>query len=328
MAFIGHIASRFVPGLSIIGAQGTAADLKVQSLQFSNADIAIDIRGLRVAIRVADLFQGRIGIDTIQTASTRIQIQQQPNHKQHPPHLREQRIFIPVPIHLRDLQMKNTVLSLDGMEIELGELAANLSASVHTINIESVQVDALNIHMLNVTERQSNDFEKTLQELKHTLAHGPAKLLSDICIPLDVKIKQLRLSDVSTRSANQGNQRVIDTLTLRATTTESDINISDLRLQTPLWHAQAEARARVSGSWPIEAKVNIEQARNRATLDLSGALKKELTASLSVQTEQAGTFLAWAKIEAAHDNTPFSLTIKNDSPKLRHAPDTQALRVS
>ena len=324
MAFIGHIASRFVPGLSIIGAQGTAADLKVQSLQFSNADIAIDIRGLRVAIRVADLFRGRIGIDTIQTASTRIQIPTTTESQATPTASTEQRIFIPVPIHLRDLQMKNTVLSLDGMEIELGELAANLSASVHTINIESVQVDALNIHMLNVTERQSNDFEKTLQKLKHTLAHGPAKLLSDICIPLDVKIKQLRLSDVSTRSANQGNQRVIDTLTLRATTTESDINISDLRLQTPLWHAQAEARARVSGSWPIEAKVNIEQARNRATLDLSGALKKELTASLSVQTEQAGTFLAWAKIEAAHDNTPFSLTIKNDSPKLRHAPDTQA----
>ncbi len=334
-------AARWVPGLEIAHVSGGWRGLTVSDLQYRMPGVTVSAGQFRLALDPSCFRHGQFCIDTLSLRDVDIEVKTAllapaPPQTAEPPD-NGQTVSTPYPLILHHLVLDNVRIRLDDTLISLGSLNGGMAFRTNHLTVAPTHIAGLRVALpktaasaaeqagkqLIQTGQQRRDsagaaLEKARRQpsLKETLTTFFAQPLlpdlSDVHLPLNIRLQELRGEDVRLTG---DTDVLITAFDLRAAILDGQATLERLSINSAQGMLNASATARLSGRWPLDLTLNsvINTAPLRGEkikLTLGGGLRDQLTAALNF----SGPVKAQATLQTRLAEAGLPLKLTFDSP--------------
>ncbi|WP_447044200.1 autotransporter assembly complex protein TamB [Vreelandella sp. H-I2] len=286
------------------------------------------------------VLSGRLCIDTLRAVGADIRLGTS-SEEEPPPEEGGAPLTIrfPFPIEVRSLQLDDVNLRLaDGTEVAWRSLSSAVFAEGNDVRLAPTHLEQPRLYLppsagvllTQATEtplsaeaidaaillREPQDQAVLAVESPEEQLEAREQLeLPDITLPVDIQIPEMTLNDFRLEGAAEYR---VERLQLGLMTEGDRVELTELAVVTPDAEAELTAKATLSGSYPLEARLNVELFLaerfpeldgETLTLTLSGPLD-----ALEAQLEASGAVNASlnAQVDALAPTLPFQLELQSD----------------
>ncbi|WP_339934457.1 translocation/assembly module TamB domain-containing protein [Vreelandella glaciei] len=286
------------------------------------------------------VMSGRLCIDTLRVVGANVRLGA--SGEQEPPPEEEGSplaIRFPFPIELRSLQLDDVSLRLvDGTEVAWRSLSSAAVAEGNQVRLEPTHLEQPRLYLppsegvllTQATEtplsaeaidaaillrEPQDEAVLAVESLEEQLETRERLELPDITLPVDIQIPEFTLNDFRLEGATEYQ---VERLQLELMTEGDRVELTELAVVTPDVEAELTAKATLSDSYPLEARLNVELFLaerfpeldgETLTLTLSGpldALEAQLEASGAVNASLNG------QVDALAPTLPFQVQLQSD----------------
>lgn len=312
----------------------------VEDFQLQLGETRITVDEFELAWADDCVLSGRLCIDTLRVVGADVRLGA--SGEQAPPPEEEGAplsIRFPFPIELRSLQLDDVSLRLaDGTEVAWRSLSSAAVAEGNQVRLEPTHLEQPRLYLppssgvllTQATEtplsaeaidaaillREPQDEAVLAVESPEEQLEARERLeLPAITLPVDIQIPEFTLNDFRLEGATEYQ---VEHLQLGLMTEGGRIELTELAVVTPDAEAELTAKATLSDSYPLEARLNVELFLaerfpeldgETLTLTLSGpldALEAQLEASGAVNASLNG------QVDALAPTLPFQVQLQSD----------------
>ncbi|MCI4113673.1 translocation/assembly module TamB [Dickeya dianthicola] len=318
-------AVRWVPGLEIGQVEGGWRDLTLNAVRYQMPGVTVQTDTLHLALAPDCLWRSQLCLDDLSLQNLTAAI----NTRDMPPAESESaaqtapvtEISAPVAVALRRVNLSNSRITVDGVDVSLSLLQTGLSWQGRSLTLLPTQVSGLAVALPVAPKTPSTPPATTgkPQPLGETLwALFAAPLLPtmpEFTLPLDLTIADLRGESWQI----QGSQSVtLSRFQLQAATRQQTLTLQQLTVQSPQGALYAHGNATLAGDWPVALNVNgtvnsdpLKGERLRLTAE--GSLRRQLRLAVNLSGPQR----AQLDIQTALAESGLPLNVSLHSPQLR-----------
>ncbi|SJN57668.1 Translocation and assembly module TamB [Vibrio ruber DSM 16370] len=300
-------AERFVPGLQISRAEGIlAGKLDLYDVAYQDAQTQLKLQHVGLSVRSRCLFQPALCLDSLTVSHVQVSVaasNQSSDADKNTP-AAEPVFSLPIPLSVSHFSLEDVTLALPQTQLQWQTLSGGLSWYRSRLTLDKVA--------LNQTRLELASSPATQQSAATSLGNFsyPAVTLPEIWIPIDIRLNQLRLTDMHIRSESDHQ---IQTLQLSAQAYRHRIHIEHVDVTTPEIAADGRGNITLSGGYPLDININSvlhvpELSGQRVTAKAHGSVAKmQLSATLGERVQGSIS----AQLEPLTAGFPFDITVDN-----------------
>ncbi|MBI0437864.1 autotransporter assembly complex protein TamB [Dickeya dianthicola] len=318
-------AVRWVPGLEIGQVEGGWRDLTLNAVRYQMPGVTVQTDTLHLALAPDCLWRSQLCLDDLSLQNLTAAI----NTRDMPPAESESaaqtapvtEISAPVAVALRRVNLSNSRITVDGVDVSLSLLQTGLSWQGRSLTLLPTQVSGLAVALPVAPKTPSTPPATTgkpqpLGETLRALFAAPLlPTMPEFTLPLDLTIVDLRGESWQI----QGSQSVtLSRFQLQAATRQQTLTLQQLTVQSPQGALYAHGNATLAGDWPVALNVNgtvnsdpLKGERLRLTAE--GSLRRQLRLAVNLSGPQR----AQLDIQTALAESGLPLNVSLHSPQLR-----------
>ncbi len=193
------------------------------------------------------------------------------------------------PLEIKDLKVSNDAFQLEMDKIYLQWLPLQLLHRV--LDIDSIAVEGVRYTQLDVVPPQAKE------------ESAPTNLPEEIVLPVGVRLGEVRLRDFEFRSQPDSAPFVITSAIVSASVNEQEVDISSLKVESPLFTVAGKTLLSTYGDYPVQGELDWQvpvpdyPAVRGQTL-FSGSLREmTITQSIAKPYDVQGTVLLQNPVE-------------------------------
>ena len=312
----------------------------IEDFQLQLGETRITVDEFELAWADDCVLSGRLCIDTLRVVGANVRLGA--SGEQEPPPEEEGSplaIRFPFPIELRSLQLEDVSLRLaDGTEVAWRSLSSAAVAEGNQVRLEPTHLEQPRLYLppsagvllTQATEtplsaeaidaaillrEPQDEAVLAVESLEEQLETRERLELPDITLPVDIQIPEFTLNDFRLEGATEYQ---VERLQLELMTEGDRVELTELAVVTPDVEAELTAKATLSGSYPLEARLNVELFLaerfpeldgETLTLTLSGPLD-----ALEARLEASGAVNAslYGQVDALAPTLPFQVQLQSD----------------
>ncbi len=286
------VVEKVVPEFHVGATQGSwLPAFTLHDVSYVNSELYVDthIQQFDFAITMDCLYQHSVCVDTVALQGLKLQLTQLPPSD--PDATDEQdtaisKIFIPIPVSISHLNLEDIDVNVLGNQLSWSRFSTGLYLQGNELTMRPTEWHNVNLSLADTSDAELAAPEPQVDPLP--LEQRPDIQLPNIELPLGVTLEKFDLHAFTL----QGDTPVIvNHLGLIASAQDSQVNITQLQLDTPDADVELQAQATLMGDYPLQLtsqlKVKREELKGQQLwLNLNGsAANLQLETQLSAGVE-------------------------------------------
>ncbi|WP_142502865.1 translocation/assembly module TamB domain-containing protein [Klebsiella sp. 2680] len=322
-----NAANRWVPGLEIGKTTGGWRDLTLNNIRYEQPGVAISAGQFHLGVKLRCLWDSSLCVNDISLRDIYVTIDTRKMPPAEPVEEEESgplNLSTPYPITLNRVALHNVNVKIDDTAVSLRDFSSGLNWQEKNLTLTPTSLQGLLIALpkaAKVAQEQvvepkianPQPEEKPIGEMMKDLFSKPVLLeMADVHLPLNLNIQAFRGEQLRLTG---DTDMTIYTLLLKVSSTDGQMKLDALDVDSDQGNVKASGRAQLQGNWPVDitlnSTLNIDPLKGeKVQLNVGGEVRKKLTVGVDLTGPVAMTLRAEAQLAEA--GLPLDMEVKSN----------------